>query len=534
MLGHQEPDYITRVCVLRPLEVIIVSQMRSFPVHGILLVIGLTVTPAAAQKPAAPAPETAAYYFLLARHYEATKKVDEAIDALKKAIELSPDSAELRAELAGVYARQDRARDALDAAEAALKQDPANREANRILGSIYAALSDQRQPFRPGDDPSQYKNKAVAALEKARREVGVDLSLELMLGRLYLQAANYDNAIVSLRRVVDGQPGYPEAAMLLAAAFEGAGQNDDAIRTLELTLDENPDFFRGHVRLAELYERQHRFKDAADAYAHAQAANSRADLGGRQAASLINAGQPSEARDLLQAAIARKTAPDAGLLYMLAQSQRLLKDTAGASATAQKLRAAFPSDARALYLDAQILDDQGKTAESITAFQALIKQSPDDASLVLEYANLLEKDGRPADAERALRDLLAKDPLDANALNSLGYLLAERGDRLDEAVELVQRALKVEPGNPSYLDSLGWAYYKQGKLELADSPLTEAAEKVPANSVIQDHLGDLRFKQQRFADAEAAWRRSLGGDGDSVDRPTIEKKIQDARTRVRR
>ena len=85
-----------------------------------------------------------------------------------------------------------------------------------------------------------------------------------------------------------------------------------------------------------------------------------------------------------------------------------------------------------------------------------------------------------ADAERRSRDLLAQDPLDANALNSLGYMLAERGERLDEAVELVQRALKVEPGNPSFLDSLGWAYYQQGKLDLADPPLTEAAAKLPA------------------------------------------------------
>ena len=104
-------------------------------------------------------------------------------------------------------------------------------------------------------------------------------------------------------------------------------------------------------------------------------------------------------------------------------------------------------------------------------------------------------------------------------------MLAERGQRLDEAVDLVQRALKLEPGNPSFLDSLGWAYYQQGKLDLADPPLTEAAVKLPNNSVIQDHLGDLRFKQQRFADAAAAWERALNGDGESIDRTAIEKKI---------
>jgi tetratricopeptide (TPR) repeat protein len=131
-----------------------------------------------------------------------------------------------------------------------------------------------------------------------------------------------------------------------------------------------------------------------------------------------------------------------------------------------------------------------------------------------------------------LRALIAQDKDDANALNSLGYLLAERGENLDEAIELLQRALKLEPDNPSYLDSLGWAYFQQGRLDLADGPLTRAASKLTDSSVVQDHLGDLRFKQQRFADAAAAWERALAGDGVSIDKPAVEKKLRDVRSRM--
>jgi Flp pilus assembly protein TadD len=157
---------------------------------------------------------------------------------------------------------------------------------------------------------------------------------------------------------------------------------------------------------------------------------------------------------------------------------------------------------------------------------------PDDQTVVYQYAHALDKSGRAADAESALRGLLARDPKDANALNSLGYMFAERGERLDEAVDLLQRAVKLEPGNPSFLDSLGWAYFRQGKLDLAEGPLAQAAAKVPDNSVIQDHLGDLRFQQKRFAEAIAAWERSLAGDGDSIDRGADEKKLRDAQSRV--
>ena len=186
------------------------------------------------------------------------------------------------------------------------------------------------------------------------------------------------------------------------------------------------------------------------------------------------------------------------VLYLLAESQRASKQLDEAQATAERLIAANPDDTRGLHVMSLILQDKGDVKG----------------------------------AERVLRDLIGRDPMDANALNSLGYMLAERGDRLDEAVTLLQRALKIEPGNPSYLDSLGWAYFQQGRLDLADPPLTEAAEKLQSNSVVQDHLGDLRYKQQRFADAAAAWERALSGDGQSVDKSKLQGKIREARGRM--
>ena len=441
---------------------------------------------------------TAGYHFLLARHLEGLGRVDEAIASLQRALTLLPESAELRAELAALYTRQDRPVEALDMAEEALKKDPNNREANRILGSILAVLSEQKQKLRPTDDTSQYQARAIAALEKARGDVA-DLNLLLTLGRLQLRAGQHEKAILSLRRIFDEQPQYTEGAMLLAAAQEGAGKVAEAAVTLEAALKINPTFFRGHIKLIELYEEQRKWKEAAAAYARASQANPRADLVGGYAAALINAGNAKEARDLLVAAIAKRTKPEAGLLYLLAAAERTLKNLDAASAAARRLREAFPADRRSYMLEAQIAEESGRLPE----------------------------------AEKVLRDLLAADPLDADALNYLGYMLAERGERLEEAVELVQRALKVEPENPSFLDSLGWAYLKLGKLTEADKPLSDAAKQMPENSVIQDHLGDLRFRQERFADAVAAWQRALAGDGESINRPTIEKKLRDAQSRIK-
>jgi tetratricopeptide (TPR) repeat protein len=467
----------------------------------LLLIAGVAVPARAAAQTSPPAGEdTAAYFFLLGRHLESLGRIDEAVAAHKRALELEPESAELRAELAGLYARQDKATESLAMAEAALQKDPANREANRILGSIYAAFAGQRQPLHPGDNPAQYASRAITALEKARQPNTFDIGLELTLGRLYVQTDAFDKAIPLLQGVVADQPGYAEGSILLAAAQEGAGRSEEAIKTLENALEQNPKFYRAQLQVAELYERQRQWASAAEALARAQALNPRAPLGTRRAAALINGGKPAEARELLETSLAA-VKPDAQApveLYLLAEAQRALKDLAAAEATAQKLLSRDPADTRGLHVMSLILQDKGDVQG----------------------------------AERVLRDLIAKDPLDANALNSLGYMYAERGERLDEAIALLERALKIEPDNPSYLDSLGWAYFQQGRLELADRPLTDAAASLTDSSVVQDHLGDLRFRQQRFADAAAAWERALAGDGQSIDRDAIEKKIRDARGRL--
>ena len=94
-------------------------------------------------------------------------------------------------------------------------------------------------------------------------------------------------------------------------------------------------------------------------------------------------------------------------------------------------------------------------------------------------------------------------------------------------------ALEVDPGNPSYLDSLGWAHFRRGELQEAEKYLTPAAEQLPRNAVIQDHLGDVFAGLGRWSDAIASWSRALDGEG-TIGRPAIEKKIENARSKIPR
>ena len=88
-------------------------------------------------------------------------------------------------------------------------------------------------------------------------------------------------------------------------------------------------------------------------------------------------------------------------------------------------------------------------------------------------------------------------------------MLADRGVRLDEAHELIQKALDLDPQNGAYLDSMGWVYYRQGKLEQAEQLLTQAIDKVGDDPTVHDHLGDVYYKLGKTREAVAQWTASV-------------------------
>lgn len=217
------------------------------------------------------------------------------------------------------------------------------------------------------------------------------------------------------------------------------------------------------------------------------------------------------------------------------RAQALFKS--GQAAAANKLLedgvAKQPDSREYLVGLADLYADQKRTDDAIRLLEQARKAFGDDDALTMRIASVYEVGGRIADAEKELRRLLSEDPLNANALNSLSYMLADQGLRPAEAVDLAQRAVTIEPGNPAFLDTLGWALFKQGRVDDAADPLAKAAAALTGNSVIQDHHGDVLEKRGRHAEAVAAWQRALAGDGEQIDRAAIEKKIKAAKARVK-
>jgi len=144
-------------------------------------------------------------------------------------------------------------------------------------------------------------------------------------------------------------------------------------------------------------------------------------------------------------------------------------------------------------------------------------------------ASAQQQSGDFAGAESTLRDLIKQTPGNPIALNNLGYFLLERNERIDEAIGLIQQALKIDPTNPSYLDSRGWAFFKQGKFPQAEKYIKDAARINSESATINEHLGDVYHKQNKEDLARRAWQRALNFTGDAAEITRLKAKIGPSR-----
>lgn len=123
------------------------------------------------------------------------------------------------------------------------------------------------------------------------------------------------------------------------------------------------------------------------------------------------------------------------------------------------------------------------------------------------------------------RSLIEAEPDFAPALNYLGYMWAERGENLEAALDLVRRAVALDPDNGAYVDSLGWAYFQLGRLVEARSHLERASRLIPDDATILEHLGDAQVAAGDRAAGRESYRRAAALGGDNLR--AVQKKLAD-------
>jgi tetratricopeptide (TPR) repeat protein len=508
----------------------------------------------------------------LAELYARLNRPADAIAAGERAVKVNPTNPEANWILGSLYARmsempQTRPAERSTYTERAIVNlEKANRNAHpsvpTMLGRLYIAdgqfdkaitmlvpvvadQPDEVEAVAMLAEAYQATNRdadAIALLEKSVQDAP---ELFSTLGQVYQDAGRWNDAARAFAGAVGERPQSLPLRSQWATALLNVG---DAQRARDVLEEGSAGNSRNQRALYLLSEAQRRTRDYAAAEVTARrliALDARALGGPRQLAQIFfDQNEYQKVVALLEPIVtARLGAADAAdlssdtfrsMYFELAVAYEKLRQFDKAITMLRQARTLSPTDPLVEIRLARSQEDSGKGDDAVKTLQGAVAKFPKEPAVKMSLASTLDRERKYGDAEAIFRQMIAEDPKNADALNSFGYMLAERGQKLDEAISFVQRALAIDPGNGAYLDSLGWAYYKQNRFEQAEAPLREAAEKLPTVSVIQDHLGDLLNKRGLLDEAVAAWEKALEGDGDSITRATIDDKIKSARQKLGR
>lgn len=169
------------------------------------------------------------------------------------------------------------------------------------------------------------------------------------------------------------------------------------------------------------------------------------------------------------------------------------------------------SQAQVLLVDAQFLRDAGYVQSAYTVLENALLRFPDNPELLYDYALLAERLDKLDLMEASLRRVMALAPDNQHAYNALGYSLAERGIRLQEAHALIEKALQMAPGDPFIMDSMGWVQFRMGNLVAAEDALRRAYA-VRSDPEIAVHLGEVLWQKGDKAEAQKLWRAAQSKD----------------------
>jgi tetratricopeptide (TPR) repeat protein len=446
-----------------------------------------------------------------ARRCLRAKKPDQAIELLTKAAAQPGASGEVYAWLGLAYAQAGKTDLAVTANRTAIKKAPQSLAAYQNLAQLY---------LQTGHAP-----EALRVLDDAARQPTDDPGFLLDLADLYLRYGRVQTSQVEaihqrirqlLDRAADLQPVNPLDILRLADAYFALGEMKKAEPLYQALLEDHPDLPNVRTKLAEIYLRSGQNEKASqqlEALAQSDPTNPQVYL--FIGALDVEEKKYPKAAEQFQRAL--KLDPDLEQVYYeLAGLQLTQEKPADALAVLDKARARFKrSFAMEFYtgLACRDLEQYSRALIAFTSAEAIAKTTDPSRLNSLFYFQVgatQERAGHLDDAEREFRECLKLSPDDPEALNYLGYMWAEHGIKLDEARALIEKAVRQQPNNAAFLDSLAWVLFKLNQPQQALVPMLKAVEhSEKADATLYDHLGEIYSALKQYDHAREAWKKAL-------------------------
>ena len=509
----------------------------------------------------------------LARLYRLHNEMDKAEDVLRGVLKDDPENDAAVEQLTQLLLDQNKSEEAIDLLNDLIKRSPSPTLYDR-LGDAYTQTHDLA--------------KAEAAYRKAVDLDPSELSHLRGLGQTLLSEEKYSEALAIYQKLSEMLPDDSDTYLRIAQIYRELHQLDKAEENLVKARQFAPGSLEVMYNEAMIYESQGRFEDAIRVLSDAVTgvkSQSKVMPSRRRSLAILYQQLGMLYRDTQNYQAAIYTFQELGHLgdeedrrsrLLVMDTYRQARDLPKALQTGREALAKYPDDPSIRNSLAMLLGEAQQPEEAIKLLQANLKGNASDRETYLSYAQIYERSRMYKQAEEAARkaESLAVQPSDNElawlllgaiyerqkqydlaevefkkvinvnpkngmVLNYYGYMLADRGVRLEEARDLIQRALEQEPYNGAYLDSLGWAYYKENKLDQAELTLRKAVERESHDPTIREHLGDVLAKQGRMEPAVAEWekalsewRRALPADLEEDKVAEVEKKLNQYKHRV--
>ncbi len=349
----------------------------------------------------------------------------------------------------------------------------------------------------------------LAVLLKAQLQLRSNSSLaEATLQKFIASHPLASDARLAYARLLIGSKRYPEARREFALLLEGHRDNPEILYAIALL----------SVQLNELEPAEKYLKRLLD-IGHGESSLVRYYLG--QIAE--DTKRPEEAMRWYQGVTSGEHyLPAQGRVALLLAKLGRLDE---ARATLQRAAASTPAERlRLLIAESQLLSNAGRHAEAYELLNHQLAEQSEQPELLYETALLAEKVGRYEIMEQYLRKLLSLKPDHAHAYNALGYSLADRAQRLDEAQQLIERGLTLAPNDAFILDSKGWLQYRRGEHDAALETLRKALNLRP-DPEIAAHLGEVLWSMGRRDEALKTWQDAMKAHPDNAVLVNVMKKF---------
>jgi predicted Zn-dependent protease len=508
-------------------------------------------------------------------------KVEDALPHLQAAYKLNPDDLVSGMTVAQIFINTKRPAEAEKVLAALLERAPDQRALNYNYALVLSSLN--RDP-----EARQYLEKAVlldatftpAVLQLVEvyqkdgdwrkaadlltpliDEDPANVDFQRQQGYLYLRAGDAEKARAAFKHLVELDPRDTRAEFYLAESLNDLSQFEEADRVYHRLLEKTPDDpdLLASLGLSQVGERK--WDEAKQSFllvlGNTQTPDNLTALARTQIAYIsLQKGQYTEAVEYAKPAMVFRDKVNGQAINIAVDALKKEKKYAEAVNLLSPLSAKYPADPviSARYVEMlmragdhdkaqQLAAAQAKLGpknsvaiaeayaqndqfpEAITLLKGALQTYASDVDLQFELATAYERSGEGAVAEKMFLEILKAHPDHTSTLNYLGYMYAEAGTNLDRAADMLNHAVRLEPRNGAYVDSLGWVYFRQGKLDLAEKYLTDATHLLPHDATVREHLGDVFAKRGDYHKALDVYRTALTLDPEPKDEAKLRSKI---------